>query len=366
MEFNHAIIFTPAISLYYGGGVMNQRNVLIVDTLARKLTICGLNPSPRKKSYKYLKYYYFFKGYISEFSKNDQKSIFNIINNNPDVDVLFINNSRYGLLAKQIKKKYPKLKIVFFYHNAEYKYACEEYKLKKTSVKLLLNIFYILHAEYLSLKYSDERIVLTRRDGEALKKIAPKNKKKNIVLPMSIEDKGQVNYQLSATGQLELLFVGSNFFANVNGIDWFVRNVMPQISAKLTIIGKDMEQYTNNWSSDKVTVLGTVESLKEYYEKAHIVVSPLFSGSGMKTKTIESLMYGIPVLGTDEAFIGIDNIDINKIGARCNTPDEFIKSIEYFDKNRDTLLTVAHSARKVFCDYYSIESSVKILQKDLF
>ena len=49
----------------------------------------------------------------------------------------------------------------------------------------------------------------------------------------------------------------------------------------------------------------------------------------MKTKTVEALSYGKAIIGTDEAFVGID-ADFNKIGAKCNTADEFIKAINNF------------------------------------
>ena len=41
-----------------------------------------------------------------------------------------------------------------------------------------------------------------------------------------------------------------------------------------------------------------VDCLETWYEKADVVISPIFLGSGMKTKTAEALMYGKPILGT--------------------------------------------------------------------
>jgi hypothetical protein len=51
---------------------------------------------------------------------------------------------------------------------------------------------------------------------------------------------------------------------------------------------------------------GYVNDLSSYYKSAVAVVAPIFKGSGMKTKVIEAMSYGKSIIGTDEAFQGIE------------------------------------------------------------
>lgn len=46
----------------------------------------------------------------------------------------------------------------------------------------------------------------------------------------------------------------------------------------------------------------------------------------MKIKTCEGLMFGKNILGTSKAFEGYD-LNYCKVGAVCNTKEEFIESI---------------------------------------
>ena len=86
---------------------------------------------------------------------------------------------------------------------------------------------------------------------------------------------------------------------------------------------------------------------------ASAVVCPIFSGSGMKTKTIEALRYGKIVFGTNEAFAGIyetaDGLFL------CNQANEFIIGLEkLFDSTEDSKFN--SSSYNLFMENYSFEA----------
>ena len=74
----------------------------------------------------------------------------------------------------------------------------------------------------------------------------------------------------------------------------------------------------------------TVESLDEFYYNADFVISPIFEGSGMKTKTAEALMFGKTIFGTKEAFEGY-SFDYGKVGCLCNNAEDFICAIDNYN-----------------------------------
>ena len=85
-----------------------------------------------------------------------------------------------------------------------------------------------------------------------------------------------------------ILFVGSYFLPNYQGILWFVEHVMPYISYKLKIVGKGMEEKRIELERKNVEVIGTVDDLSEYYYAAEAIIMPIFLGSGMKVKNSRS------------------------------------------------------------------------------
>ena len=63
---------------------------------------------------------------------------------------------------------------------------------------------------------------------------------------------------------------------------------------------------------DYVDYLPWVEELIEVYRGCSFMLAPMFSGSGVKNKVLESAAVGIPVLGTEKTFIGLPK-DILKL-----------------------------------------------------
>ena len=122
--------------------------------------------------------------------------------------------------------------------------------------------------------------------------------------------------------------MGGAFYANMKGIEWFIKEVVPNINIELIIIGRGFELIKEKLSiPNKVRVVGEVDSLDYWYNNAKFVVAPIFDGSGMKTKVAEALMFGKKIVGTPEAFSGYEDV-IAEAGWICKTKDEFISAIE--------------------------------------
>lgn len=51
--------------------------------------------------------------------------------------------------------------------------------------------------------------------------------------------------------------------------------------------------------------LGPVREPQEFYRAVECVLNPMTGGTGLKVKTVEALAFGLPVLGTRDAFAGL-------------------------------------------------------------
>jgi polysaccharide biosynthesis protein PslH len=99
---------------------------------------------------------------------------------------------------------------------------------------------------------------------------------------------------------LEILFVGvGEYPPNARGIAWFVSNVMPLIGAEtpasFKVVGRPPPKRVEG---PGVTYVGSVPELRPWYERAHVVVVPIFEGSGQRQKIVEAMAYGRPVVST--------------------------------------------------------------------
>lgn len=290
--------------------------------------------------------------YKAGLSRRHIKKILSLIYTE-SIDFLFLDTSLYGQLAKVVQKK-TSVKIITFFHNCEYDIYAQSIK-NRPLFRLLLNSVAV--NEYYSMKYSAVCVFLTDRDYSRCKE-QYKIDCKHFFTPISLSDVYHFNGRIERRIPQRLLFVGSYFFPNVNGLIWFVNKVLPHIHYSLTIVGKGFEQaefLSKLKNSSNVNIKGFVEDLSAEYENSDIVVQPVFEGSGMKTKTAECFMYGKPIVSASEGLIGYqDSID----GVfRCDTEQAFINILN--DLQKTGVLSYYQNLKTIFKEYYSLDARIK-------
>lgn len=273
-------------------------------------------------------------------------------------DYVFVCQSTCGRVCRFIRKRFPKIKIITFFHNIERHYA-EQY-LKVSGIKAISYYLRAFVFEKLAVKYSDYCITLNERDSRLLMDIYGKHA--NAIMPTSLEDKFLNRCVNVAKNEviIDYLFVGTSFYPNVEGMQWFIDNIMPKVPGTLTIVGKGMRKDIFNNIDERINIYGFVEDLSDLYRRARCIVSPIFHGGGMKTKTAEALMYGKLIVATKEAFEGY--VIDRSCMLECNTIDDFIKTLTSI---KDTNKTFYSEARRVFCKHCSYDSSERIFRSFL-
>lgn len=271
-------------------------------------------------------------------------------------DYVFVQQSLLGRACLFIKSRFPTIKVITFFHNVEVHYA-EEYKKVVGSIKALPFYWLVKYWEKKAVLNSDYAITLNKRDSTILQNYY--NVTVSSELPTSFPDKFYGSQDQADTQDvIDYLFVGVAFFANIQGVQWFIDNVMPFVSGTLCIIGKGMDAVNFSNLNDRIEVIGFVDDLSEYYCRSRFVVSPIFYGAGMKTKTAEALMYGKTVIGTKEALEGYIRDDRCMI--ECNSAADFIEAI-----NNTSPSVLNPYSRKLFLEHYSYRQSLEILNKVL-
>lgn len=138
---------------------------------------------------------------------------------------------------------------------------------------------------------------------------------------------------------------------NTDGLEWFFDNVYPKIKKeyKFKIIGRGLppmiidriEKYEN------VEYLGFVDNPYQIIANARALLSPLFSGAGVKFKVLDSMACGTPVIGNEISFEGIPG-EYSDFMIMCNTIDDYVRSIE----NVNTNIDLRQSFQKKFLKKY--------------
>lgn len=255
-------------------------------------------------------------------------------------EIIYLDTSKLGHMAKKLKKKYGS-KILVFFHNVESDYS--QNLIKNRGKQYLLSYWASLGNEKKAVRYADKMICLTEKDSNRINELY--GRRPDEIIPISFADSYDES-RCTIRRENGLLFIGSLFPPNYDGIKWFVEEIMDKIPEQmLTIVGKDFEKKTE-LERENVKVVGTVEHLEDYYYAYPVIVMPILYGAGMKVKTAEAMMYGKVILATDEALEGYNVSEADGV-YKCNTQEEFIAAI-----------------RRVFCEPIDFKNS-KIRKKFL-
>lgn len=272
---------------------------------------------------------------------------------------VFLSHSLLGILARKIKKTFPEVRLICCFHNIELYYGRE--MLRVGGVRHLPFYLKARYNERLAAKYSDATLFLNQRDAIEFERVYRRHP--DGILPVAYDDRFEAHKvvrQPDVGREVSYLFIGFAFFANIEAIRWFIREVLPYVPGHLTVVGKGMEQYKPEFCSERVSVFGYIEDLGEVYYPADFVIMPIFSGSGMKTKTAEALMYGKTLIGTKEAFEGY--VIDPKCMHLCQTAGEYIRAIKSLVQGNQVQPYNPH-ARNLFLEQYSYSSAFEEFSK---
>lgn len=283
-------------------------------------------------------------------------------------DVVFIDRSVFGIVAKQLRASGYKGRIVCFFHNVETlyfsaKYAPKQFHIPPITLHLPNPMRWLVvpcanRNDRWSCHYADSTIALSRRDDEALFRLYGRHADQ--LIPITLDSAPGVDdtadpSALTAKRPL-CMFLGAYFPANVEGIEWFVRHILPKVDIRMQIVGKGMDRLRDaDWMFSDIEVLSDVPDLRPLFEAADVMVLPIFKGSGMKVKTCESLMYGKNIIGSTEAWAGYE-LDYAKAGAFCATAQDFVDALNDFCQHPRPRFN-AYS-RQVFLENYSTDRMV--------
>jgi polysaccharide pyruvyl transferase WcaK-like protein len=128
----------------------------------------------------------------------------------------------------------------------------------------------------------------------------------------------------SKSSEHRLLFLGSRNQANVDGIEFFLKEVWPQVSdeVELLIAGGICEVID---APPGVTAMPVVDDVAEAYGQADIAVVPNRFGTGLKIKTIEAMGRGMATVSTR---VGAEGLETHGGGlVIADTPEELVHAI---------------------------------------
>lgn len=166
-----------------------------------------------------------------------------------------------------------------------------------------------------------------------------------------------------------VVFMGSLFMQNnLFGLDWYLKNVHPYLIKAVEnyhfyIIGSlkedNPEIQIKYGQLSHVSLVINTPCLKSFYNKAKVFINPMLHGSGVKVKSVNALVNGVPLVSTE---VGVEGIGLtNDMYFHAESAEAFGQQVLNVLENDETALKKTRNAQK----YLKEINYLEILKREL-
>lgn len=217
---------------------------------------------------------------------------------------------------------------------------------------------YIFEMEYKRLlkyensifEYFEHHTIISQQDKHY---IFHKNREKIKVIPNGISD-DFLDDQQAPEKDSDIVFIGNmSYPPNVMAAQFIVHEILPQLpeSTSVKIVGASPSRDVLKLSSSQVKVVGYVEDIKAAYKSATLFVAPMFIGTGLQNKLLESMALGIPCVTTSLANNALDATPEEEI-LIADDIASFVEQIQRLQENVELHKKISLNGRNFIMQKY--------------
>jgi hypothetical protein len=267
-----------------------------------------------------------------------------------DFDCVLLSNSRLGYVAQAVRARARVL--MTFFANIEVDYIQNKYRTPWVS---RIDHFIFRMRERQCARLSDLSLFVTARDVARHDELYGRTR--YAMLPVASPERNVIKKHAS---QLRLAFVGSLSYApNVEAAQYIVAELLPRTEATLLLAGSNPTPEVTSLveaHKQRIEFHPNYATLDHVLSDRDVFVSPLAKGAGMKVKVAECLAMAVPILGSEETFIGYEAVP-QVAYLTCHTAQDYLtKLAELADPER--YAAICRGLHAAWKQHYSLESSL--------
>lgn len=174
-------------------------------------------------------------------------------------------------------------------------------------------------------------------------------------LPMSVRP-AEAHWSPEAAGGPPVFVGGLDYKPNLDSLAYYQREVFPVLKAAaaapvLHHIGNAPEPLRRLFSEQVVRFEGYVSNLAARLRDAAFFVAPIVSGTGIKTKVLEAMAAGVPVLATPEGVSGLQ-VEHRRHCFVCEQPADFAAAMRAL-ADRSLAAELSANARRYVAENFA-------------
>lgn len=278
------------------------------------------------------------ENHLQDWTNQEIQDFFDKVTHENKYDIVIIT---YSYLANLIIKTKNKVNYKKIYYMIDSMFLQQYLWDKKANKKLTLGK--LMDEELERLKNFDEFFCVSNDEKIFYEKLL---EKKMYFIP-HFSDNKKHSLNLSNEKKWDVFFIGFNNPFNVEGLNWFLEEVHSYLDKDLKILLVGSATNNINRSYSNVDIIQYVPNLEEVFENIKVSICPMFRGTGIKIKVVESMEKGIPIVCTER---GVDGLP-DKTECGClvtEDPKEFAEYINKLVKDKDFYDETSEKIKKYY------------------
>lgn len=245
-------------------------------------------------------------------------------------DIVFLDGI-HGVIPAVAIANDLRLPIVYRSHNVEHKYARGLYESENIILKKLFiwsKIHRTFKTECMVRRRSALIYDISQRDADSWQgmegMVSPKVLSPYLMSDCYIKEKPR-----APEPDIDILYIGNMHMSNnIYGLKWFMKEVVPLLDGmKIVLAGSNpVKELRLLCAENNIQLIANPSEVQSLYDRAKVLINPIWHGSGVNIKIIEMLATGKPVVATSCGASGLTP-NLKAFVVVADKPDDFAKAV---------------------------------------
>lgn len=231
----------------------------------------------------------------------------------------------------------PQTKKIFYTVDLHHVRLESEYNSNK-SLDVLKEARKVKIQEIQAIAETDKTIVLSQKEKNYLINSHGIESSKISIWPLIRSEFDSTDNFTKDKNPKNIIFIGGfRHTPNIEAVKILEKQILPVTKEifekngvefpKLKVYGSNPNEYIKNLNNDLISYQGFIENEQDAFKDCKISVAPLPFGSGLKGKTLSSMIYKTPIVGTSFAFEGFQTAYNNVMFQSSLDAEDFSQNI---------------------------------------